>query len=99
MKKKSFYSLSAIFVFIISVLTYKTYNYDNTQQNVNFRIEPEQDSQVKNNESMVSKSLANAPNNQNIDKQQMTEATSQDSGTFMMSNHVSNNSILSENKQ
>jgi uncharacterized protein YxeA len=89
MKNKFFHIGSLALMLIVSVLAYKTYTYDNQTQNIKYRVEPEQDAQVKNNESMISKSLENVTNNQNMkiesEKQETTSANSSD--TFIMSNH------------
>ncbi|MGR2921456.1 hypothetical protein [Acinetobacter sp. 1125_18A] len=89
MKNKFFHVGSIALVLIISVLAYKSYTIDNKTKNIKYRVEPEQDAQVKNNESMISKSLENLINNQNTQieskKQETTSINSSD--TFIMSNH------------
>ena len=50
MKNKFFHIGSLALMLIVSVLAYKTYTYDNQTQNIKYRVEPEQDAQVKNNE-------------------------------------------------
>lgn len=90
MKKKTFQVGSLALMLIVSFISYKTYVYDDEIQNIEYRIEPEQDAQVKNNESMISKSLENGTtNNQNtqIESEKQKFIPVNNSDTFMMSNH------------
>lgn len=64
MQKKYFIISSVILTFIISVVSYNFLKSDNIQKNINFRADIQQDTQVKNNEQMMSKSLTELMNTQ-----------------------------------
>lgn len=64
MQKKYFIISSVILTFIISVVSYNFLRSDNIQKNINFRADIQQDTQVKNNEQMMSKSLTDLMNTQ-----------------------------------
>lgn len=70
MKKKYFIISSVILTLIISVVSYNFLESDNIQKNVNFRADIQQDTQVKNNEQMMFKSLTDLMNTQIQDKTQ-----------------------------
>ncbi|MGN5754946.1 hypothetical protein ACNQO8_08510 [Acinetobacter calcoaceticus] len=70
MQKKYFIISSVILTLIISVVSYNFLKSDNIQKNINFRADIQQDTQVKNNEQMMSKSLTDLMNTQIQDKTQ-----------------------------
>ncbi|MFI8011883.1 hypothetical protein ACIF8R_17160 [Acinetobacter sp. ABJ_C4_1] len=70
MQKKYFVISSIILTFIISIVSYHFYKSDANQTNIKFRSDIQQDTQVKNNEQMISKSLTNLMNTQVYDESQ-----------------------------
>lgn len=66
MKKKILIIVSIILLLIVSLIIYKNYILHKNQQNIKFRVDVEQDAQVKNNEMMLSKSLTDIMNSQEV---------------------------------
>lgn len=62
MKKKIFCAISIAILVAVSLLTYKLYESNENFEKVELRVDPDQDAQVKNNESMISKSFENMKN-------------------------------------
>ncbi|MGN5725257.1 hypothetical protein ACNQO9_08340 [Acinetobacter calcoaceticus] len=69
MKKKYFIIGGVFLLLIVSIIYYNLYKNTNDQKNIEFRPDTQQDTQVKNNEMMISKSLTNLMNMQTQDKQ------------------------------
>lgn len=57
MKKKFFFTSSAIILVTVILLNYKLYESNDNFEKVELRFDSDQDAQVKNNESMISKSF------------------------------------------
>lgn len=89
MKKKSIFISSIALTLLLSLIVYKYYKINDNQQNINFRTDTEQDIQVKNNESMISKSLIDITNEQKTEKPSNYE----NSDTTGLSNNVGNNKL------
>ncbi len=70
MQKKYFVMGSIILTFIISIVSFNFYKSDNNQKDIKFRSDIQQDTQVKNNELMMSKSLTDLMNTQVHDESQ-----------------------------
>lgn len=62
MKKKIFCASSIAILVAVSLLTYNLYESNENFEKVELRVDPDQDAQVKNNESMISKSFENMKN-------------------------------------
>lgn len=62
MKRKIFCTSSAIILVVVSLITYKIYEANDNFEKVELRVDPDQDAQVKNNESMISKSFEDMKN-------------------------------------
>ena len=69
---------------IVSIIYYNFYKNTDDQKNIKFRSDTQQDTQVKNNEMMISKSLTNLMNTQIQDKplkeSDFSSKTTSDSG-------------------
>lgn len=62
MKRKIFFVSIVAALVAVSLLTYKLYESNDNFEKVELRVDPDQDAQVKNNESMISKSFENMKN-------------------------------------
>ena len=84
MKKKYFIISGVFLLLIVSIIYYNLYKNTDDQKNVKFRPDTQQDTQVKNNEMMISKSLTNLMNTQTQDKSlkesDLSSKTTTDSG-------------------
>lgn len=73
MKRKVFCISSATILVAVSLLTYNIYESNDNVEKIELRVDTDQDAQVKNNESMISKSFEdmkksiseNTPQNKN----------------------------------
>lgn len=65
MQKLIFISTLAL-VISVSVFTFKLNSSEDSQKNIKFRVDPQQDTQVKNNENMLSNSLKDVVENINV---------------------------------
>jgi len=68
MKKKYFIIGGVFLLLIVSIIYYNFYKNTDDQKNIKFRPDTQQDTQVKSNEMMISKSLTNLMNTQIQDK-------------------------------
>lgn len=73
MKKKILIIVGIILLFIVSLTIYKSYISNKNQQNIKFRVDVEQDAQVKSNEMMLSKSLTDIVNSQALSDEKKDE--------------------------
>ncbi|MFV5583099.1 hypothetical protein VXQ32_01155 [Acinetobacter oleivorans] len=84
MKKKYFIIGGVFLLLIVSIIYYNFYKNTDDQKNIKFRSDTQQDTQVKNNEMMISKSLTNLMNTQIQDKplkeSDFSSKTTSDSG-------------------
>ncbi|MGA6136395.1 hypothetical protein ACPER7_08800 [Acinetobacter dispersus] len=73
--KKFIFVSSFVLVLTITIVILKINPSDDDQKNIQFRVDPQQDTQVKNTESMLSNSLTNIV--ENIDSQPPQKSSNQ----------------------